>query len=325
MKALVHDRYGPPGDVLRWEELDTPVPTGDEVLVRVDAASLNAADLDYLYGRPAPLRAVTGIRAPRERRLGVDVAGTIEAVGESVTRLRIGDRVFADLFSSGMGSFADYVCAPEKAFLAIPATMPAEDAATLPHAAVLALQGVRAGRPPRAGERLLINGASGNVGPFAIQIAKSLGMHVTGVSSTAKMDFVRSIGADEVLDYTRDDYTRLDRRWDRIVDVAAHRSLFRVRGSLTPDGVYTWIGGTSATLAQALLFGVATGVAGGRRIGFTFGWKPFNPPDVATLLSMYESGAVRPVIDRRMPLDLAIEALRYMDDGHARGKVVLTR
>ena len=325
MKALVHDRYGPPGDVLRWEELDTPVPTGDEVLVRVDAASLNAADLDYLYGRPAPLRAVTGIRGPRQRRLGVDVAGTIEAVGESVTRFRIGDRVFADLFSSGMGSFADYVCAREKAFLAMPATMPAEDAATFPHAAVLALQGVRAGRPPRAGERLLINGASGNVGPFAIQIAKSLGMHVTGVSSTGKMDFVRSVGADEVLDYTRDDYTRLDRRWDRIVDVAARRSLFRVRRSLAANGVYTWIGGTSATLAQALLFGVATGVAGGRRIGFTFGWKPFNPPDVATLLSMYESGALRPVIDRRMPLDQAIEALRYMDDGHARGKVVLAR
>lgn len=323
MKALVRDRYGTP-DVLRWEEVETPVPAGDEILVRVDAASLNAADLDYLYGRPAPLRLVTGLRSPRQRRIGVDVAGTVVAVGELGTRFRIGDRVFADLFSHGMGSFAEFVHAREKAFLPVPASLPIDDAATLPHAAILAIQGVRAGRPVRDGERILLNGASGNVGPFAIQIAKAYGMHVTGVSSGPKMDFVRSVGADDVLDYRHDDFTRLGRRWDRILDVSASRSLFRVREALAPDGVYTWVGGTSATLAQALLFGVATAAAGGRRIGFTFGWKPFHPPDIMALVELYESGALRPVIDRRFPMSDAVDAIRYVDDGHARGKVVLT-
>jgi NADPH:quinone reductase-like Zn-dependent oxidoreductase len=228
------------------------------------------------------------------------------------------------MFSFGMGSFAEYVCAPEKAFLTVPPAMPLEEAATLPHAAVLAIQATRAGRPPRDGERMLMNGASGNVGPFAIQIAKSFQMHVTGVCSTAKMEFVRSIGADDVLDYAATDFARLDRRWDRIVDVSARRSLFRVRDALTHDGVYTWVGGTTSTLASALLLGSLMSIAGPQKLGFTFAWKPFHAPDVATLLEMYEAGTVRPVVDRTFPLDQAIDAIRYMDEGRARGKVVLT-
>jgi NADPH:quinone reductase-like Zn-dependent oxidoreductase len=324
MKALVRDRYGPPAEVLRFEELDTPVPTGDQVLVRVTAASLNAADLDFLHGRPTPARVAYGLRGPRNRRLGVDVAGTVQAVGEEVTRFRPGDEVFADMYSYGMGSFAEYVCASEKAFLEKPGTMTFEEAATFPHAAILALQGLRAGRPPRAGERMLMNGASGNVGPFAVQIAKALGMHVTGVASTAKVDFVRSIGADDVIDYTEESFPDTGRAWDRILDVSATRSMFEVRRALSPDGVYTWLGGTTGSFAQALLFGAATSFGGRQRLGFTFAWRPFHPPDVATLVRSFEDGAVKPVIDRRFPLDQAIEALRYMDDGHARGKVVLT-
>jgi NADPH:quinone reductase-like Zn-dependent oxidoreductase len=223
-----------------------------------------------------------------------------------------------------MGSFAEYVCAPERAFLPVPPSLPLADAATLSHAGVLALQGVRAGRPVRAGERILLNGASGNVGPFAIQIAKAVGMHVTGVASPAKLDFVRSIGADDVLDYTTTDYTRLGRRWDRILDVSARRSLFAVRRALSPDGVYTWMGGTTGTLLQGLLFGAVTAMAGGRRMGLTFNWKPFHPPDVGELIALYEAGTVRPIIDRRFPLTGAIEALRYLDEGRHRGKVVLT-
>jgi NADPH:quinone reductase-like Zn-dependent oxidoreductase len=202
--------------------------------------------------------------------------------------------------------------------------MTLEDASTLPHAGTLALQGIHAGRPVREGERILLNGASGNVGPFAIQIAKSLGMHVTGVASTAKLDFVRSIGADEVIDYTRDDYTRLGRRWDRILDVSARRSLFATRDALARNGTYTWMGGTTATLVQAVLLGPATSLAGGRRMGLTFNWKPFHAPDVATLVELYESGAVRPIVDRTFTLDEATDALRYLDEGRHRGKVIVT-
>jgi NADPH:quinone reductase-like Zn-dependent oxidoreductase len=323
MKALIRDRYGSP-EVLRWEEIETPTPTGEQVLVGVVAASLNAADLDYLHGRPGVLRVVSGMRAPRNRRIGVDVAGRVEAVGESVTGLRIGDAVFSDLFNHGMGAFAEYVCAPDKAFLAVPPTMPMEDAATFPHAAVLALQATRAGRATREGERMLMNGASGNVGPFAIQIAKSYGMHVTGVCRTSKMDFVRSIGADDVLDYTAVDFARTGQTWDRIVDVAARHSLSRVRGALTTDGVYTWVGGTTGTLASALVFGSLMSLTGRKKLGFTFAWKPFHRPDVEALLDMYAAGRVRPVVERTMPLAEAIDAIRYMDDGKARGKIVLT-
>lgn len=323
MQALVRDQYGPP-DVLRFEEIDVPVPVEDQVLVRVQASSLNAADLDYLYGRPAPLRMVAGVRRPRNRRLGVDVAGRVEAIGPAVTRLRPGDEVFADLFSYGAGSLAEYVCASEKAFLGRPASMSPEQAACFPHAGILALQGVTAGHAPRAGERFLMNGASGNVGPFAIQIAKSLGMHVTGVSSTAKMDFVRSIGADEVIDYSTESFTAAGLRWDRILDVAATRSPFAMRRVLARNGVYTWVGGSTGTLAQSLLLGAATRLVGRQRIGFTFSWRPFHPPDVARLISMFEAGTVRPIIDRTYPLDQAIDAMRYVADGHHRGKVIVT-
>jgi NADPH:quinone reductase-like Zn-dependent oxidoreductase len=323
MKALLRDRYGSP-DVLRFEEVDKPAPTGDEVLVRVEAVSLNAADLDFLHGRPGILRLVSGLRRPRNPRIGVDVAGRVEAVGDAVTHFRIGDEVFSDLFSHGMGSLAEYVCAPERAFITKPASMTMEEAATFPHAAILALQAVRAGRPARTGERILINGASGNVGPFAIQIATSLGMEVTGVCSAAKMDFVRSIGADEVIDYNAESFSRSGRRWDRIVDVSGRRSMFEVRRALTADGVYTWVGGTTSTMLQALLVGSAMRIGSRRRVGFTFGWKPFHPPDVTALIELFESGAVKPVIDRRFPLEEAIDAIRYMDGGHHRGKVVIT-
>jgi NADPH:quinone reductase-like Zn-dependent oxidoreductase len=202
MKAAMRDRYGPP-EVVEVREVDRPTPKDHEVLVRVHAASVNRADLDGLYPRWQLTRLFLGLRNPRMPRLGLDVAGVVEAVGPNVTRFRPGDEVFADLFLFGQGAFAEYVCAPDKAFLSIPAGMSFEVAATLPHSAVLAVQGLRAGdRTVKPGDKVLVVGASGNVGPFVVQIAKAMGAEVTGVASTAKLDFVRSLGADHVNDYT---------------------------------------------------------------------------------------------------------------------------
>jgi NADPH:quinone reductase-like Zn-dependent oxidoreductase len=321
MRALVQDRYGG-ADVLRFEDLPAPQAIGDQVLVRVHAASLNAADLEHLHGRPGLLRPFSGLRRPRNRRVGVDVAGRVEAIGDEVSRFRPGDEVFADLFSYGMGSLSELVSASERAFLAKPASMSMQEAATFPHAAVLAIQGFNAGRPPRAGERVLINGASGNVGPFAIQIARAHAMHVTGVASGPKLDFVRSIGANDVIDYTRESFARSGKRWDRISDISANRSPFEVRGVLTRDGVYTVLGGTTPALLQAMLFSPATRLTR-QRMGLNFVWKPFHAPDVETLVAMFEAGKLRPIIDRTFAFDDAIEAVRHLEEGRARGKIVI--
>ena len=209
-------------------------PEDDEVLVRVHVASVNRADLDGIEPRPSFVRLFIGLRAPRNHRVGLDMAGVVEAVGAGVTRFQPGDRVFGDLYPFGQGAFAEYVCAPERAFLPIPAGMSFEDAATLPHSAILAIQGLRLrnGRTIEPGDKVLIDGASGNVGPFAVQIAKSMGAEVTGVASTGKLDFVRSLGADHVIDYTPVDYTRTGERYDWIVDTDSHHSILRVRRAL---------------------------------------------------------------------------------------------
>jgi NADPH:quinone reductase-like Zn-dependent oxidoreductase len=325
MKVAVRDRYGPP-DVVELREVDRPVPSGDQVLVRVHAASVNRADLDGLYPRPGFARLFMGLRAPRNRRVGVDVAGVVESVGAAVTRFRPGDEVFADLFAFGQGAFAEFVCAPDKAFEPMPTGMTFEEAATLPHSAILALQGLRLrdGRSIRPGDRVLIAGASGNVGPFAVQIAKSRGAEVTGVASTDKVDFVRSLGADHVIDYTKVDYTKTGQRYDWILDTDSHHSIFRVRRALRPEGVYVTLGGTTLPIFEALLLGPLISRAGDRRMGLLIWWKPFNADDVATLKELIAAGKVKPVIDRRFPLSEVVDALRYVDQGHPKGKVVIT-
>jgi NADPH:quinone reductase-like Zn-dependent oxidoreductase len=292
----------------------------------VHAASVNRADLDNLYPRWAFTRLFLGLRKPRTSRVGLDVAGEVESVGASVTRFRPGDRVFADLFAFGLGAFAEYVCAPEKAFQSIPTGMSFEEAATLPHSAVLALQGLRLrnGRTIRPGDRVLIDGASGNVGPFAVQIAKSLGAEVTGVCSTNKVDLVRSLGADHVIDYTRVDYTRTGERYDWILDTDAHHSILECRRALRPRGVYVTLGGTTATLLQMLFLAPAISIATDKSMGLMFWWKPFNPDDVEALKELIATGKVRPVIDRRYPLSQVVDALRYVDERRARGKVAIT-
>ena len=253
MKAAIQDRYGSP-DVVHVREVPDPTPKRDEIVVRVRAASVNRADLDGLAPRPQFARLFLGLRAPRNRHVGIDVAGVVEAVGPEATRFRPGDAVFADLFGRDAGAFAELVCAPEAAFEGIPTGVSFEDAATLPHSAILALQGLRlrSGRTIQPGERVLIGGASGNVGPFAVQIAKAMGAEVTGVCSTAKMDLVRSLGADHVVDYTRVDYTRTGNRYDWIVDTDNHKSVFAVRRALNPNGVYVALGGSDGALLQLL-------------------------------------------------------------------------
>jgi NADPH:quinone reductase-like Zn-dependent oxidoreductase len=324
MKAAVRDRYGPP-DVVRIEEVEKPVPSGDQVLVRVQAASVNRGDLDGLVPKPSFARLFMGLRAPRDRSVGLDVAGVVESVGPDVTRFKVGDRVFGDMFLFGTGAFAEYVCAPEKAFQAIPTGMTFEDAATLPHSAVLALQGLRLrrGRTIRPGDKVLIDGASGNVGPFAVQVAKAMGAEVTGVSSTDKMELVRSLGADHVLDYTKVDYTKTGERYDWIVDTDSHHSIFEVRRALRPNGVYVTLGGTTSTIFTGVILGPLISLLSDRWSGLLLWWKPFNPGDVATLTELIAAGKVKPVIDRTFPLSQVVDALRWVDDGHARGKVLI--
>lgn len=324
MKAAWRERYGTP-DVVEVRELPAPEPSGDQVLVRVRAASVNRADLDGLRPRWAFVRLFAGLRRPRVNLLGIDVAGVVESVGRDVTRFKPGDRVFADLFAYGAGAFADYAVAPAKAFAPIPDDMSFEVAATLPHSGNLAVQGLRRrdGRRVAAGERVLVVGASGNVGPFAVQIAKARGAHVTGVASGDKLDFVRSLGADEVIDYQTTDYTRPAKPYDWIVDVDAHHPLRRWRRALRRGGIYMAMGGSVAWMLSLLVWGPALRLATGRSMGMLLHWKPFAPDDVAELVQLVRSGAVMPHIDRRFSLDEVAQALRWVDDGKARGKVIV--
>ena len=326
MKAARAFRYGTPEKVVELHDVDRPTPTGGEVLVKIHAASINRADLDGLEPRPQFIRLLIGVRAPRNPRMGIDVAGVVEAVGPDAKHLKPGDRVFADLYSFGGGSFAEHVAAPERAFQLIPEAMSFEDAATLPHSAILAIQGLRRrnGRTIKPGDQVLIDGASGNVGPFAVQIAKSLGAEVTGVASTAKQDFVRSLGADHVLDYTKVDYTKQPERYDWIVDTDSHHSILAVRRALKRDGVYVTLGGNSWPIITGLIVGPLISRFSDRWSGLLLWWKPFDATDVQRLTELVAAGSIKPAIDRTFPLDQVVEALRYVTDGHNRGKVVIT-
>ena len=324
MKAALRERYGTV-DVVEVRDIDPPRPYDDQVLVRVRAASVNRADLDALGPKPGFARLFMGVRAPRVGGLGLDVAGEVEIVGPSVTRFKPGDRVFADLYLHRSGTFAEYVCARERAFLPIPAGLTFEEAATLPHSAVLGVQGLRLrdGRTPKAGDKVLIDGASGNVGPFAVQIAKAMGAEVTGVARREKLDFVRSLGADHVIDYTATDYTTTGERYDWIVDVDSHHSVLAIRKALERGGVYVTLGGTGRTILAAILLGLIVSRLTGTHMGLLIWWKPFNPPDVKRVTDLIAAGKLRPAIDRRFPLDQIVDALRWVDDGRARGKVLV--
>lgn len=313
MRAVVYTEYGTP-DVLELQEIATPIAKDDELLVRVHASSINSWDWDLLRGEPWITR-IGGFRAPQYPVLGADIAGVVEAVGKDVTRFQPGDEVFGDLSASGWGGFADYTAAKEKAVTHKPPSMTFEQAAAIPQAAVLALQGLRDKNRIEPGQKVLINGAGGGTGTFGIQIAKSYGAEVTGVDSAAKLDMMRSVGADHVIDYTAEDFTNNGVRYDLILDVVANRSTGAYKRSLTPDGVCVVVGGTTATLLKTLIFG--------RRKVTILMHKP-NATDLDLLADMFETGTIDPVIDRRYALTDTAQALRYFGEGGVQGKIVIT-
>ncbi len=322
MKAVVHRCYGSP-EVLRYEDIPKPVAADDEVLVRVHAASVNPLDWHYLEGTPYLVRLDAGLGKPGNPRLGVDFAGTVEAVGKNVTRFKPGDEVFGGKF----GALAQYVAVREDRALAPkPGNLTFEQAAAVPIAAVTALQALRDKGQIRAGQKVLINGASGGVGTFAVQIAKSFGAEVTGVCSTRNVDLVRSIGADHVIDYTREDFTKGAPRYDLILDNVGTHSLLEYRRVLNPGGIYVMVGSTTPGNWLGFLATPIEGLLLSPFVSQRFGMilAELNKEDLATLGALMQSGKVTPVIDRRYTLNEAPEALRYLEKGHARGKVVVT-
>jgi NADPH:quinone reductase-like Zn-dependent oxidoreductase len=318
MKAIVYEKYGPP-NVLQLKEVEKPTPKDDEVLIKVLAASLNYGDLPILKGEPLQRLVGGGLLKPKNKILGDDIAGRVEAVGRNGKQFQPGDEVFG---ISVFGAFAEYVCADEKYLALKSASMTFEEAAAIPFAAVTALQGLRDKGQIQSGQKVLINGASGGVGTFAVQIAKSFGAEVTGVCSTRKLDMVRSIGADQVIDYTQEDFTQKEQRYDLILAVGGYRSISDYKRVLSPEGIYVCIGGSMAQYFQALLLGPLISMTGSKKMGVVMP-KP-NQKDFDFLIELFEAGKVVPVIDRRYPLSEVPEALRYLEEGHARGKVVIT-
>jgi NADPH:quinone reductase-like Zn-dependent oxidoreductase len=319
MKAIVRETYGPP-DVLHLADVPVPALGDGDVLVRVRAASANAGDWHLLRGTPLPFRLVAGLRTPKFKIIGTDIAGTVEAVGRNVTQFRPGDEVFGELSRCGFGAYAEFAVAPEKALALKPANLAFDEAATLPTAGCTALQGLRKGRIQRA-QRVLINGASGGVGMFAVQIAKSFGTEVTAVCSTRNVDVVRSIGADHVIDYTKDDFATHGQRYDVILAANGDRSIWDYRRALTADGRYAMTGGSNRQLTDALLLGPLLSL-GRQKFGNVL-VKP-DQADLLVLKELCETGKIRPVIDRRFALADVPSAVQYVEDGHARGKVVVT-
>jgi NADPH:quinone reductase-like Zn-dependent oxidoreductase len=316
MKAVVYDRYGPP-DVLRVEDVPVQTPGAGQVRVEVAATSVNLSDWECLRGSPAYAR-IGGLWSPARRILGSDIAGTVDEVGEGVTRFEPGDEVYGDNLAL-MGGFAEYAVAAESSLALKPAELSSAEASTIPQAGVIALQGTA---KAVAGSRVLINGAGGGSGSFAIQLAKRLGAHVTGVDNAAKQDFMRCVGADEVLDYRRNDFTRTAQPYDLMLDLVARRSVFAYRRALAPGGTYRCVGGSARTLLRVLTVGAAAGRLTRRSIGVLMVKQ--GPPHFTPLADLCVNGDVRIHIDRTFALDDVRAALAYVGDGHALGKVVVT-
>ena len=325
MKAVVYTNYGSP-DVLEIRDIKKPVPNDDQVLIKVRTASINPLDWHFMEGTPYIMRAMgVGLRKPKDPRLGVDYAGTVEAVGKNVTQFKPGDEVLG----GKSGAFAEYVCArADRAIVLKPANITFEQAASVPIAAITALQGLRDKGKIQPGQKVLINGASGGVGTFAVQIAKSFGADVTGVCSTRNLDMVRSLGADHVIDYTKEDFTKNGRRYDLILDNVGTQQLSGFRRVLNPNGILVMIGGGGPNdggligplgrPVKALLLSPFIS----QKMGMLM--AELNKKDLTILGDLMQSGKVTPVIDRTYPLSQIAEAIRYLEQGHARGKVVIT-
>ena len=319
VKAVIYEKYGSP-DVLELREVKTPTPKDDEVLIRIHAVSINDWDWGLLRGTPFMTRLLSGFLRPKKIILGSDIAGRIEALGENVKRFQLGDEVFGDL-SGSWGGFAEYVCAPETALALKPPSMTFAEAAAIPQAAMLAVQGLRDRGGIQPGQKVLINGAGGGVGTFAVQIAKLYGVEVTGVDSSSKLDLLRSLGFDKVIDYAQEDFTRNGTRYDLILDVKTNRSIFDYARALSPNGTYVTVGGSLARLFQILFIGPLISMTTKKTICVAM-LKPNK--DLAYMCELFEAGKVKPVIDRLRTLSEVPEAMRHFGAGDHKGKIVIT-
>ena len=322
MKAIVYTRYGLP-DVLQIQEVEKPAPKDDEALVKVHAASVNAYNWRQLNANPFLVRLIgRGLLKHEHTKLDADIAGRVEAVGGNVKQLQPGDDVFGDTAASGHSGFAEYVCASENALALKPANLSFEEAAAVPMAAIAALQGLRDNGQIQPAQKVLINGASGGVGTFAVQIAKYFGADVTAVCGTGNMDMVRSLGADHVIDYTKEDFTQNSQRYDLILAVSGYHPISAYKRALTPKGIYVMAGGSLTQIFQAMLLGSWMFRTGGKKMGRVSA-KP-NQKDLVFMRELLEAGKVVPVIDRRYSLSETAAAFRHLGEGHARGKIVIT-
>ena len=318
MKAIVYNKYGTPGN-LELKEIDKPLPKEDEVLVKVHAVSINDWDAGLLQGDFIN-RLLNGLRKPKRKILGSDIAGRIEAVGKNVTKFKPGDEVYGDL-SGQWGGFAEYVCASEKALALKPASMSFEEAAAIPQAAMLAVQGLIDKGKIKQGQKLLINGAGGGVGTFGIQIAKLYGVEVTGVDSTNKLDMLRSMGFDHVIDYTKEDFTKNGKCYDLVLDVKTNRSMFDYARALCRNGVYITVGGSIARLFQSLLLAPLIRMVHKKHIRLV---ALKTNKDLAFMNELFETGKVKPAIDGSYRLDQVPDAFRLFNKGEHKGKIVIT-
>lgn len=321
MKAMFYNKYGTP-DVLELREVKKPVPEDNQVLVKIHAASVNFGNLVLLKGEPYLARLAFGLLKPKYTIPGGDMAGRVEAVGKDVKQFKPGDDVFGDLSRSGWGSFAEYVSVPENALALKPANISFEEAAAVPMAGVTALQGLRDKGKIQSGQKVLINGASGGVGTFAVQIAKSFGAEVTAVCSTRNIDIIQSIGADHTIDYTKEDFTQKAEIYDLILGVNGHHPISAYKRALNPNGIFVHVGGSETQMFQVMVLGPWISMTGNKKMGNML--QRSNQKDLIYMKELLEAGKVRPVIDRCYKLSELPEALRYFDEGHAQGKVVIT-
>lgn len=316
---MIFRKYGSP-DVLELREVDKPVPNDDEVLIKVHSSSINSWDWELLQGKPFVNRLMFGLLKPKKINiLGCDIAGRIEAIGNMVTKFQIGDEVYGDVSGFTWGGFAEYCCAPENALTFKPTSMTFEQASAIPQAALLALQGLDIGRI-HTRKKVLINGAGGGVGTFAIQIAKSYGATVTGVDSTEKLETMRSVGADHAIDYTQEDFTKNGQRYDLVFDVMARHSIADYKRALTPQGQYVMAGGDMLLVYQMLLLKPWLSITGNKKMNLLL-HKPNQ--GLGSIQALFEAGKVTPIIDKCYPLVEGADAFQYFADGHAKGKIVI--
>ncbi|MGX6443927.1 NAD(P)-dependent alcohol dehydrogenase [Neobacillus sp. K501] len=321
MKAIRYEKYGPP-DVLALTEVEKPIPADHQVLVKIHASSVNYGNLVLLRGEPFLARFAFGLLKPKYSIPGGDIAGRVEAVGKDVTQFQPGDEVFGDLSGSGWGGFAEYAAVPEKALALKPANLSFEEAAAIPMAAVTALQSIRDKGKLQSGQKVLIHGASGGVGTFAVQIAKALGAEVTAVCSTRNVEIAQSLGADICIDYKKEDFSRNHPRYDLILGVNGYQPMSVYKHALNPNGTFIHVGGAGAQMFQAMTLGPWISMTEKKKVG-SFLQRP-NQKDLVYLKELVEAGKVKPVLDRCYPLNEVPEAFRYFEEGHAQGKVVIT-